>query len=91
MYDSTISTAAVKDQMKEVNFQVFPNPSTGSINVRCEHPVKEIKITNTWGQTVFAESPNSNTVHFELQISGVYFVTISDGKSVMTKKCSVLK
>lgn len=91
MYDSTISTVSVNEQKMEASFQLYPNPSNGSTNVSSEDQIKEITIRNSWGKIILSESPNSNSFNFELPISGLYFVTISDGKHSMTKKVTVIQ
>jgi len=91
MYDSTISTVSVNEQKMEASFQLYPNPSNGSTNVSSEDQIKEITIRNSWGKIILSESPNSNSFNFELLVSGLYFVTISDGKHYMTKKVTVIQ
>lgn len=91
MYDSTISTVSVYEQKMEASFQLYPNPSNGSTNVSSEDQIKEITIRNSWGKIILSESPNSNSFNFELLVSGLYFVTISDGKHYMTKKVTVIQ
>lgn len=91
MYDSTISTVSVNEQKMEASFQLYPNPSNGSTNVSSEDQIKEITIRNSWGKIILSESPNSNSFNFELPVSGLYFVTISDGKHSMTKKVTVIQ
>jgi hypothetical protein len=75
----------------EASFQLYPNPSNGSTNVSSEDQIKEITIRNSWGKIILSESPNSNSFNFELLVSGLYFVTISDGKHYMTKKVTVIQ
>jgi hypothetical protein len=91
MYDSTISTVSVNEQKMEASFQLYPNPSNGSTNVSSEDQIKEITIRNSWGKIILSESPNSNSFNFELPVSGLYFVTISDGKHSLTKKVTVIQ
>jgi hypothetical protein len=91
MYDSTISTVSINEQKMEASFQLYPNPSNGSTNVSSEDQIKEITIRNSWGKIILSESPNSNSFNFELPVSGLYFVTISDGKHSLTKKVTVIQ
>lgn len=91
MYDSTISTVSVNEQKMEASFQLYPNPSNGLTNVSSEDRIKEITIRNSWGKIILSESPNSNSFNFELPVSGLYFVTISDGKHSLTKKVTVIQ
>jgi hypothetical protein len=91
MNDTTISTASVTVNYNNVSFQIYPNPSNGSTHVSYEDRIKEITIRNSWGKIILSESPNTNSFNFELTVSGLYFVTISDGKHSMTKKITVIR
>lgn len=90
MYDSTISTVSVKEQKMEAKFQLYPNPSNGSTNVSSDVNLIEISIRNSNGKIILFERPYSKSFHFELPVSGLYFVTISDGQHTVTKKVMVI-
>jgi hypothetical protein len=92
MKDTTkISSAFINENYQDASFQLYPNPSNGSTNVSYADRISEITIRNSWGEKIISESPNSNSFNFELTVSGLYFVTISDGKNYLTKKITIIR
>jgi hypothetical protein len=92
MKDTTkISSAFIYENYRDASFQLYPNPSNGSTNVSYADRISEITIRNSWGEKIISESPNSNSFNFELTVSGLYFVTISDGKNYLTKKITIIR
>jgi len=92
MKDTTTIVAPYKYIIKkDVIFQLYPNPSNGSITVASESIIKEITIRNFWGEIILSEKPDFNYFKFELTVSGLYFITIFDGKNNSTKKLTVIR
>lgn len=74
----------------KVDMNVFPNPATGTVSVdfvgKCN-----IELYNMVGQKVYHAEKISGPHNISLQglASGVYFVTVRDGKKASTKKLIV--
>ncbi|HXU25850.1 MAG TPA: FG-GAP-like repeat-containing protein [Bacteroidia bacterium] len=70
---------------------IYPNPSNGVINIASTSNIDNIKISNMLGQVIYETKPNTENATLQLNNAGVYFVTITNGKEVSTKKVIVNK
>jgi len=75
------------------SLNVFPNPSTGIVNIESGNIISNICVINNFGQIVENKNCNSNNVVMDLQSlpNGIYFIKITDGERVTTKKLSLNK
>jgi hypothetical protein len=70
----------------EVNFQVFPNPTNGIVQVNFSEnsKVKQLEVINNLGQTMFAGQllPNESTHNIDLSHleKGIYFMVLKSDK-----------
>ena len=76
--------------------EVSPNPSHGTFNVKLSNfsGKATIKVSNMNGTIVYAKQITggiTNTVNINLPkvIPGLYYVTVSDGKNVVTSKVNI--
>ncbi len=84
-------TAGITDFNAGSEISIFPNPSEGIVSFKIPEAMQnaKVKIFSIDGKIVFSEEGNLGTTnsynlkHFN---SGVYFVTISDGKKTFTAK-----
>lgn len=90
-----VNTTGV-DETQNNQLSVYPNPSTGLINISLTSEIAKVNITNILGTTVATFVPENaiNETQFDLagQPSGVYFINITgiDGKTY-TQKISLVK
>lgn len=70
---------------------IYPNPSSGSIHITGTTAIDELKITDLLGQTVYETKPHAPNKELILDNAGVYFVTVTCGGEVTTKKVIVNK
>lgn len=72
------------------NISLYPNPTTGSINIDFEEKKSNInlRITNDIGQVILTENYKStNHINFDLYApKGVYFLKLESDREVITKK-----
>ena len=91
-FDYSVSTGDLPENIE--NFQIFPNPSNGLINLQLESSEAvdiEISILSLAGQVLNAENTNIHgVVNKELDISylnaGMYFVKVSSGNQFSVQK-----
>ena len=68
---------------------IYPNPSTGSIQVSYTNSMDELKVSNMLGQVVYEAKPSSTSTNVQIDNAGVYFITITSGASISTQKVIV--
>ncbi len=75
---------------------IYPNPTTGEINILSSKNIDEVTVTNLLGQVVL-KSPSGdlgvkqNQFTFELKDEGMYFVTVTSYNETVIKKVLVIK
>lgn len=73
------------------NFVVYPNPSTGKINIKfMENIDASLSIINTQGNIILSKKINNNTVSYQFDLSsqpaGVYFIQLIGDKVSIKEK-----
>ncbi len=66
------------------NFTIFPNPTTETFSLKCNHTVKEntiLKITDAMGRIVYTNVLDSGEMEYEIDVSrlakGIYFYSVN--------------
>jgi hypothetical protein len=74
---------------KELAVSISPNPANNTLTLSSDFPLEKVSISTLNGSKIFSQELNS-TFSKSLDISalnsGIYFVKISSGKQVATKK-----
>ncbi|GAH53183.1 unnamed protein product [marine sediment metagenome] len=72
---------------KNHNFNLFPNPSTGIINVENPELIEDFIITvyDHFGKTIL-KSKNIDVINITNQLPGFYYITIQTEDQIMTEK-----
>jgi hypothetical protein len=88
---TNVAQAASIQQLSINNVQVniYPNPSSGNFIIAGATNLDYVKVTDMIGQTVYEAKPNNENTILQINNAGVYFVTITSGKDVSTKKIIV--
>lgn len=75
------------------DIKVFPNPSTGFINISSqEHSITNINVRDMSGRVIIAnQKTNFNNVNLENVTNGFYFIEIETNNGRAIKKVSILK
>ena len=78
-------------QVSPLYFTLGPNPATDKLTLfflTQDNASREILITNTKGQQIYLVESSENTMEIATSFmkSGVYFVSVSDGKNSFVKK-----
>ena len=98
-YNRTVSVIENSAALSNVS-NVFPNPTTGNsfINVTAIHDQSliNIKVVNSLGSVISSQnqflSTGENTLNINTEAlgSGIYFVSLKQGNTVITKKITVV-
>lgn len=68
---------------------LFPNPSKGRVTITTSSAITLIQISNTLGQLVYQATPFDTGAEIKMKSKGIYFVTITCGNELVTKKVVV--
>lgn len=80
----------IEDCKSQKRFNVFPNPSNGEVNIQFENAVnRTIQVQNSLGQTVQKFNSNSKSFNLNLDVSGVYVLTVISEKGTFSEKLIV--
>ncbi len=88
-------TVGLNEVNHEDGFTVFPNPSTGIVNIKSNKNlnIKEVIIYNTMGQSVLFKTEQTTTNLIKLNLShlpnGLYFLNIMNDEGVISKKITI--
>lgn len=67
------------------NLTVYPNPTTGIVNIQANEEITEFKVFNITGQLIL--KGNSNTLNLDNFTSGIYMIQVTlENNSVHTQK-----
>ncbi len=90
---SNIATLSVISSIKNLaneSIKIFPNPSTGIINIIVENPIKikELKITNMIGKTVFCKKDMKSKENIDLSKfgKGIFLISLHTDKELIKTK-----
>jgi len=104
--DGTINTyifntvnAVGQEELEAGSVSIFPNPSTGVVNVEVKEDIKDytIEVVSTTGQKVFVGEYNNDNTQVSLDLStvaeGLYYVILRDTQSgkFTKEKISIIK
>lgn len=72
---------------------VFPNPTTGKVNVKCPELYTEYEIKNLQGQTIFNEEIKGGKTEFDLSEykRGMFLLILKSTSSYHIEKISIIK
>lgn len=84
------NTASIDDVFSS-KFTVYPNPSSGIINIKTDQKINKIEIYSTLGKRVFVKNNSNSSVNIKNLKAGIYFLKIFSEMKVATKKIIIKK
>jgi len=90
--DITITfTTATNDVPVVENLMVYPNPSTGILNVKADSKFNKVQLVNLTGQVVYESSvlANETVINTASMTKGLYLLNIISDKGIVTRKISI--
>ena len=91
VFDNSGNVLTINDVNSETNVIIFPNPTTGIINIKGMMSIKEIEIFDIEGRIVRKEINPSNTISLENTSKGLYFLRITDLNNITINKKIVVQ
>jgi len=82
------SLATGIDDIKEIDFNIYPNPAVNEINISVEEnaQIDILKIYNQLGQKILQQNNVTNTIDISTLPKGVYIVELVSGASIVRRK-----
>ena len=74
-----------KNDIKDLNFSIYPNPAINSINISTTETIETIHIYSIQGILV-KETTNNKTIDVSNLSSGIYFIEVTSGKRKSVQK-----
>ncbi|MFN3556371.1 MAG: T9SS type A sorting domain-containing protein, partial [Bacteroidales bacterium] len=87
------NVTSVSDMVIDGNFLMYPNPTSGDVNLQSAHMIREVKVIDITGRTVYANSVEANDYRINTRgfNSGIYFVQIVTSEGTIVTKLQVKK
>ena len=80
----SFTTLGIND-LQESTITIYPNPSTGMVNITGVEQVDEIRVFTISGQLV-KKAENTSSIDLSSEIRGLYMIEIeSDGKTIVNR------
>ena len=73
IYEVVVATNVSLLEKRISNFSVYPNPTSGTINLEGDLIPKHVRIIDITGKVVMETPLNSNTLNIEFLNNGLYF------------------
>jgi hypothetical protein len=89
--DDVIITGDIADDIAEFTFdqifEIYPNPSSGMVNILTDSKSKEIIIYNCFGQLIYSDKVNGKiSIYFTKFGKGMYIVKLQNNSVILTQK-----
>ncbi|MCB9251944.1 MAG: T9SS type A sorting domain-containing protein [Flavobacteriales bacterium] len=94
-YDGFLSSKIIRLNLKEdlkSNFELFPNPSDGSINLEAKVDIREVQIISLNGKILYRFYPDNLKTYIQLPdvLNGLFLVKVVLGDQVSYKRLCIL-
>lgn len=77
--------------LQQTNFNVFPIPSKGEINIQSIENIKAIVVINECGQKIYQSTNSNSSIDISAYPNGVYILQIQTEKGLSSKKIVISK
>ncbi len=85
----TINNVGINENAKNNFFSLFPNPSSGKVNITSPSSIAQLKVINLTGQIIQQFSPHQKNVLLHIADEGVFFVSITTADETVIRKVMV--
>lgn len=74
------------DNVAEVRFSVYPNPTTDRLNIECGEVITRVEVLDVTGRTVLSQNGNVNSISTQALAEGVYMLRVVSNSGVSAQK-----
>ncbi len=73
------------------NISIFPNPTTGELNIAGNSIIDKVEIINLLGEIIYSSTPNKKSFSIHIDFDGMYFIAMKTSNQIVTRKLIVQK
>ncbi|SMC84397.1 T9SS type A sorting domain-containing protein [Moheibacter sediminis] len=79
------------DDLSSLEISVYPNPTTGIVNINSKVPNAQIEVFDASGRKMYSVNSTKQLTTIDLSSygKGIYLVKVAEGKNIITKKVIV--
>jgi hypothetical protein len=76
-------------ELQQISLSVYPNPASDKLIIKCEFPVKSVKIIDINGRTLTSSVGNKSEFDVSLLKPGLYLLSVVTEKGIAVRKFSI--
>ncbi|MDC3210279.1 fasciclin domain-containing protein [Saprospiraceae bacterium] len=85
------NVTSITEQFTNLNTSIFPNPTSGELNINRDIEILRIGIFNIYGQKVFDATYDDNTIDISFLRNNTYLLEIETTKGLEFHKFSIIR
>jgi len=85
------NVTSIAEQFTNLNTSIFPNPTSGELNINTDIEILRIGIFNIYGQKVFDATYDDNTIDISFLRNNTYLLEIETTKGLEFHKFSIIR
>ncbi len=86
------SSVGISENDNNVDFELFPSPSGGSISINIPENIKLLQLLNSSGSIIYEKAnPAAGIITVNIGTSGYYFAKVISEKTILTKKFCIIQ
>jgi uncharacterized surface protein with fasciclin (FAS1) repeats/plastocyanin len=85
------NVTSITEQFTNLNTSIFPNPTSGELNINTDIEILRIGIFNIYGQKVFDATYDDNTIDISFLRNNTYLLEIETTKGLEFHKFSIIR
>ena len=85
------NVTSITEQFTNLNTSIFPNPTSGELNINTNIEILRIGIFNIYGQKVFDATYDDNTIDISFLRNNTYLLEIETTKGLEFHKFSIIR
>lgn len=88
-----VETVISVNEIQQSDISLFPNPASNQLQIRSNHLIERISITDISGKTIYMEIDNSHQTALDITNlkNGLYLIQVITNQGTFAKKIQVIK
>ncbi len=72
------TVTSLSDQSNKYEFLIYPNPSQGIFNIKSNSTIKNVKVLNILGETVYEDNAGTEILNLSNFNNGIYYISVNN-------------